>query len=276
MAGTGSTDISAVKIGFIGIGNMAQAIIEGWFKANVIKPGQLMASAPSDRNFTKAKEWGIRTTHDNCELARSCQVIILACKPYHIPQVSAQIRSEVGGDKLIISLTAGTAVPSLEVGLLDGTRLVRAMPNVASSVCAGVTMLVRGTYANDEDVSLTRAIFEPIGLVEEGTDAMLNIVSGFGSTPAYLAIVLEALSDGAVKMGMPRHLSTKLAAQVMMGTGKLQLETGLHPALIKDSVCSPNGSTIRGVHAMEKGGVRAAIIDAFEASVNRSSSDLSK
>ncbi|XP_072041818.1 pyrroline-5-carboxylate reductase 3-like [Amphiura filiformis] len=269
MATSSYPDLSQIRIGFVGVGNMAQAIIDGWMKGDVIKPGQLMASAPSDRNLKVVKEKGIQTTHDNCEVVRSCDVVILACKPYHIAQVSEEIRSEVTGSKLVLSLLAAVTIPKLEAGLPSGTRVLRAMPNVASAVQEGCTMLVRGSNVTEADVALTRDLFSPIGLVEEGTDALCNVGGAYGGAIAYMAIVLESMSDGAVKMGMQRHMATRMAAQIMMGTGKMQLETGLHPGQIKDSVCSPNGTTIRGVHAMEQGGVRGALMEAMEVSVKR-------
>eukprot|EP00057_Strongylocentrotus_purpuratus_P033430 XP_791374.4 PREDICTED: pyrroline-5-carboxylate reductase 3 [Strongylocentrotus purpuratus] len=225
--------LANLKIGFIGAGSMAQGMIDGWIRANVVKPSQLMASAPSDKNLSKLRAKGLSTTHDNAEVVRSCSVVVIACKPYQCKDVLPAL--PFGPQHLVLSVVAGLRCPMHEAFLTPGTRFVRTMPNVAIAVCEGNISGVRGAHATDEDMVVVGKLMNPISNYEVMSDPQLDIMSSTAGTG------------------------------VAWGTGKLYLETGKHPGEIKDSVCSPGGSTIRGVHALEKSGVRAAMMNAVEA-----------
>ncbi|XP_054756739.2 pyrroline-5-carboxylate reductase 3-like [Lytechinus pictus] len=260
--------LANLKIGFIGAGSMAQGMIEGWIRANVVKPSQLMASAPSDRNLSKLRERGLSTTHDNAELVRSCTVVVIACKPYQCKDVLPPL--PFGPHHLVLSVVAALSCPAHEALLRPGTRLVRTMPNVAIAVCEGIIGVVRGSHATDEDMAIVDKLVQPIAFYEVMSDPQLDLMSSAVCTGvAWAAMVMEGLADGAVMVGLPRSLALKTAAITLMGTGKLHMETGKHPGEIKDSVCSPGGSTIRGVHALEKSGVRAAMMNAVEAATEQ-------
>lgn len=256
--------LANLKIGFIGAGSMAQGMIDGWIRANVVKPGQMMASAPTDRNLSKLRAKGLSTTHDNAEVVRSCSVVVIACKPYQCKDVLPAL--PFGPHHLVLSVVAGLRCPMHESLMTPGTRFVRTMPNVAIAVCEGNISGVRGAHATDEDMVVVGKLMDPISNYEVMSDPQLDIVSSTAGTGvAWAAMIMEALADGAVNMGLPRSMAMKAAAITLVGTGKLYLETGKHPGEIKDSVCSPGGSTIRGVHALEKSGVRAAMMNAVEA-----------
>ncbi|XP_072175678.1 pyrroline-5-carboxylate reductase 3-like [Diadema setosum] len=259
------------KIGFIGCGNMAQGMIEGWLRAGIVKPAQMMASAPSDRNLCKLRDLGMSTTHDNAEVVRNCSIVVIACKPHQCRDVLPPL--PFGPQHLVLTVVAGLSCPGHEELLPSGTRLVRTLPNVAISVGAGFIGVVRGTQATDEDMGTVATLLKALGEFSVLNDAQLEVVaSSAGAGPAWFAMAMEAFADGAVAMGLPRECAMRSAAIALVGTGKLYLESGKHPGAIKDSVCSPGGMTIRGVHALEKSGMRAAFMNAIEAAYMKSKS----
>ncbi len=258
-------------LGFIGAGNMAGALIKGLLHSGTVKADRIVASDVSpDRLAHLQKTHGIRTTTDNHELVRECDVIVLAVKPQAIDKVLGQMARDIEARHLVVSVAAGVPVVAIEGKLPAGTRLVRSMPNTAAIVLAGATAISAGTHANNADLEIARHIFEAVGRVVVLDESLLDAVTGLsGSGPAYVMLMIEALADGGVKVGLHRDTALLLAAQTVFGSAKLLLETGEHPGRLKDQVTSPGGTAIAGLHTLEAGGLRRTLIDAVEAATKR-------
>ncbi|XP_022104500.1 pyrroline-5-carboxylate reductase 3-like [Acanthaster planci] len=267
MADCERADLSGMTVGFVGGGNMAQSVIKGLLKEDLVKPEQFLISAPSDKNLNKCKALGLRVTHSNTEVARESNIVFLACKPYHMVDVMAEIESSMATDRLVVPISVGTPVEMFEKGL-PRAHVIRVMPSLPNEVSAGIAAYTSSSKATTHDKAIVEALFKPIGFCEEVKESLLDITAQLGGAAcAWHAMIIEALADGAVKMGMPRDLANKLAPQSMMGAAKLIMAKGIHPAQVKDNVTSPGGTTIRGVHIMEQRGVRGAIMDAMEGAV---------
>ena len=249
---------------------MAEAIVRGLLGEKDIRPEQIGVSAPRKERLDQlSKQYGVHTESDNLALCRWANVILLAVKPQIIPGVLAEI---AGGDptKLFISVAAGITTTALESGLGNQARVIRAMPNTPALVQAGATALAAGQHASEADVEIATKLFATVGITEVLSETQIDAVTGVsGSGPAYMFVVIEALSDAGVKLGLPRATALRLAAQTVMGAGKLVLDTGSHPGQLKDMVTSPGGTTIAGLHKLEQGGLRATLINAVEASAKR-------
>ena len=197
-------------------------------------------------------------------------VVVLAVKPQVLPEVLAEIAPAASPDRLFISVAAGITCETIESALGGTATVVRAMPNTPALVQAGATVLAPGQHAGQADLDLARCIFEAVGIVEVLTESQMNAVTGLsGSGPAYVFVILESLADAGVKVGLPRPIALKLAAQTVMGAAKLLLDTNGHPGQLKDMVTSPGGTTIAGLHALEQGGLRTTLISAVEAATQR-------
>ncbi len=258
-------------LGFIGAGNMAGALIKGLLHSGTVKPNHVVASDVSPERLAHLEKLhGIRTTTDNHELVRTCDVIVLAVKPQAIDKVLAQMAKDIEKRHLVVSVAAGVPVVAIEGKLPAGTRLVRSMPNTAAIVLAGATAIAAGTHASEKDLEIARHIFEAVGRVVTLDESLLDAVTGLsGSGPAYVMVMIEALADGGVKVGLHRDTALLLAAQTVFGSAKLLLETGEHPGRLKDQVTSPGGTAIAGLHTLEAGGLRRTLIDAVEAATKR-------
>jgi len=259
------------KLGFIGAGNMSGALIKGLLHSGSVTPDRIIASDVSpDRLEHIAKLHGIKTTQDNHELVRASDVIVLAVKPQAIDKVLSQISKDVEARHLVVSVAAGVPVVAIEGKLPASTRLVRSMPNTAAIVLAGATAISAGTHATERDLATARHLFEAVGRVVVLDEALLDAVTGLsGSGPAYVMLMIEAMADGGVKVGLHRDTALLLAAQTVFGSAKLLLETGEHPGRLKDQVTSPGGTAIAGLHTLEAGGLRRTLIDAVEAATKR-------
>jgi pyrroline-5-carboxylate reductase len=259
-------------LGFLGAGNMAGALIKGLLTSGTVAPNRVIASDLSQERLTQlAKVHGIRTTTDNHALVRDSDVVILAVKPQAIDKVLLEIASDVTAKHLVISVVAGVPGAAIEGKLPPKTRLVRTMPNTPAIVLAGATAVAAGPHATDADVEVARAIFEAVGRVVVLDETLLDAVTGLsGSGPAYVMLMIEALADGGVKVGLHRDTALMLAAQTVYGSAKLLLETGEHPGRLKDQVTSPGGTAIAGLHTLEAGGLRRTLIDAVEVATERS------
>jgi pyrroline-5-carboxylate reductase len=207
---------------------------------------------------------------ENRELVEWADVVLLAVKPQVIDRVLDDIRPVLQPNTLIISIAAGVPIRSIEARLENGARVVRAMPNTAAIVLAGATGIAPGAHATAEDITLTRAIFDLVGRTVVLDETLIDAVTGLsGSGPAYVFLMIEALADGGVKVGLHRDTALLLAAQTVYGSAKLLLETGEHPGRLKDMVTSPGGTAIAGLHTLEAGGLRRTLIDAVESATNR-------
>jgi pyrroline-5-carboxylate reductase len=259
-------------LGFVGAGNMAEALVKGLLHAKVVpREGILVSDVKAERLAHFATEHGVRTTQDNHELVRTADVIVLSVKPQVIDKVLALIGGDIKSGQLVVSVAAGVPVSAIEARLPDGTHVVRSMPNTPATVQAGATAISAGTHATEEDLDVARALFTAVGRVVTLDETLLDAVTGLsGSGPAYVMLMIEAMADGGVKVGLHRDTALLLAAQTVYGSAKLLLETGEHPGRLKDMVTSPGGTAIAGLHTLESGGLRRTLIDAVEAATNRS------
>ena len=263
---------SKLTIGFLGAGKMATALAKGFVRAGLVSAKQVIASDPQEpaRNAF-AKEVGASTATANAEVAKFADVLVLAVKPDQVAGVLGELRERLTGKHLIISIAAGVPLAKLEAGLAAGARVVRVMPNTPALVGASATGFALGKAALEEDGDLALRLFSSVGQAFQVKEALLDAVTGLsGSGPAYVYMVIEALSDGGVAAGLPRDIATKLAAQTVLGGAKMVLETGLHPGALKDMVTSPGGTTIEGVHELEKGKLRGTLMSAVRAATDKS------
>lgn len=257
-------------IGFLGAGRMATALALGFLRAGLVKPGTLAASdVLSAAREAFAAATGGYTTPDNREICRASTVIV-AVKPQQVPDVIRDARPALDGSQLILSIAAGIPLGKLEEMLPGGTRVIRVMPNTPALVGASATAFAGGIHATPDDLQWALRLFSAVGTALQVKEALLDGVTGIsGSGPAYAYLMIEALSDGGVAAGLPREVATKLAAQTLLGAARMVLETGLHPGELKDQVTSPGGTTIEGVHELEKAGVRAGLMNAVRAATEK-------
>lgn len=260
------------KIGFIGGGNMAGALIRGLLHSALVTPEQIRASdVKGDRLTELHTKYGIIAGDDNEALARWADVIVIAVKPQIVDRILQPIAAALNEGDLVISIAAGVPIDALEARLPTGARVVRAMPNTAAIALAGATAIAPGAHATQGDLDTAKALFDAVGRCVVLDESLLDAVTGLsGSGPAYVMLMIEALADGGVKVGLGRDTALLLAAQTVYGAAKLQLETGEHPGRLKDMVTSPGGTAIAGLHTLEAGGLRTTLIDAVEAASNRS------
>ena len=250
---------------------MSRAILRGCLAQRGRAPDRLAATDVSAEARAQVAQLGVRTFTNNVEACAWADTIVLAVKPQVLPQLLAEIADHVAADKLVISIAAGVTTRRIREGLNGHARLVRAMPNMPAVVAAGATAIASATGATEADLDEAAALFQSVGSVVRVSEAMLDAVTGLsGSGPAYAFIAIEALADAGVRAGLPRDVALKLAAQTLMGAGKMVLESGEHPGKLKDMVTSPAGTTIAGVAALERAGFRAALMQAVEAATARS------
>lgn len=268
----GASQLRGRKIGFLGAGNMAGALIRGLLSTSSVGPEQLRASDVNEQRLAEIQTlYGIQTSTDNDDLVRWADVLVIAVKPQIVDRILGSIAAGISGGDLVVSIAAGVPLDALEARLPAGSRVIRAMPNTAAIAHAGATAISAGAHATREDVAVARSLFEAVGRCVTVDESLLDAVTGLsGSGPAYVMLMIEALADGGVKVGLGRDIALLLAAQTVYGAAKLQLETGEHPGRLKDMVTSPGGTAIAGLHTLEAGGLRRTLIDAVEAAANRS------
>ena len=259
------------KIAFIGGGQMAEALIGGLVAGQVCRAEGIWATDPVAGRCDRLKtQFGVRVGSDNRQAVAWADVAILAVKPQSMPDVLR----ETGADlrhALVISIAAGITIRAIGEQAQGADRIVRAMPNTPALVREGMTALAFSSGVSEEDRQTARTIFESVGRVVPVEERLMDAVTGLsGSGPAYVFQAIEALADGGVKMGLPRPTAELLAAQTVLGAAKLVLESGEHPAKLKDRVASPGGTTIAGLHQLEQGGFRATLMGAVEAATKRS------
>jgi pyrroline-5-carboxylate reductase len=261
-----------LKIGFLGAGRMATALAKGFVRAGLATPKDLIASDPIQNACSAfAKETSAKTTSSNVAVAKFAQVLILAVKPDQTAAVLADIRDSFTEKHLLISIAAGVPLARLEAGLGSTARLVRVMPNTPALVGASASAFAMAKSASPADCELTQKLFSAVGMAFQVKESLLDAVTGLsGSGPAYVYLFIEALSDGGVAAGLPRDVATQLAAQTVLGSARMVLETGMHPGALKDMVTSPGGTTIEGVHELEKGKLRGTVISAVRAAADKS------
>jgi len=261
-----------LTIGFLGAGKMATALARGFTRAGLVSAGEVMASDPSEAaRAAFGKEVGAKTTQSNPEVAKFADVLVLAVKPDQVAGVLADLRDHFTVQHCLISIAAGVPLAKLEAGLGAGARLIRVMPNTPALIGASASAYALGKSALLEDGERVQRLLSAVGMAFQVKEGLLDAVTGLsGSGPAYVCLFIEGLSDGGVAAGLPRDVATRLAAQTVLGSAKMVLETGLHPSVLKDMVTSPGGTTIEGLHELEKGKMRGALISAVRAATEKS------
>jgi pyrroline-5-carboxylate reductase len=261
-----------LKIGFLGAGKMATALAKGFVRAEIAFPKEIIASDVADiaRNIF-AKQTGAKTTASNSDVLKFADVLILATKPDQVPAALAEISGAFMKNHLLISIAAGVTLAKLENLLPAGARVIRVMPNTPALVGEAASAFSLGKSATAADGELAKKLLSAVGVALQVKENLLDAVTGLsGSGPAYVYQFIEALSDGGVAAGLPRDIATKLAAQTVLGGAKMVLETGQHPGALKDQVTSPGGTTIEGLHALEKGRLRATVMSAVRDATEKS------
>ncbi|HEU4729676.1 MAG TPA: pyrroline-5-carboxylate reductase [Kofleriaceae bacterium] len=259
------------SIGFIGAGNMAEALIRGLVRGGHVPASRITASGPRRERLDElARSYGIAVTHDNRAVARGSGMVVLSVKPQILDKVLVEIGDQLRPGTLLVSIAAGVDTETLESAVVEGVRVVRAMPNTPALVGAGATAIAPGKHAGPDDLAAAKAMFDAVGITVVLDESHLDAVTGLsGSGPAYIFLILEALSDAGVKVGLSRRNAQLLAAQTVMGSAKMLLETDEHVGRLKDMVTSPGGTAIAGLHTLEQGGLRTTLINAVETATKR-------
>lgn len=259
------------EIGFIGGGNMAEALIRGLVASGVDASRITVAELMPQRRVFLEKNYGVVTTESSVDVVAAHSTIILAVKPQVLDVVLQPIAAGFTADKCLISILAGVSTAKIEEILGENCRVIRVMPNTPALIGAGAAGLCAGVHATAGDLQRACSLFECVGVAEIVSESLLDAVTGLsGSGPAYVYLIIEALADGGVLEGLPRDTALMLAAKTVAGTAQMVLDGDEHPAVLRDRVCSPGGTTIAAVKALEEGGVRAALIEAVHRSAKRS------
>lgn len=260
------------KIGFIGCGNMAKAIIGGMIKSKLVSSNNIIASALSDNTLQNVKnEFNINTTKDSREVIQKSDIIIVAVKPNIYDSVLNSVKDLIDNKKIIVTIAAGKTIASVENIIGNDKKIVRTMPNTPALVNEGMSAICKNKNITDQELNTIKTIFDSFGKSEVVLEHLIDAVIGVsGSAPAYVFMFIEAMADAAVAAGMPRSQAYKFASQAVMGSAKMVLESGKHPGELKDMVCSPGGTTIEAVKILEAEGLRNAVIKGIEACIAKS------
>lgn len=255
-----------MKLGVIGAGNMATALVQGVLKAGVVSASDLFVSDLDEAKIEQMRALGVHAGTDNVAVLQSAEVILLAVKPDVYPRVLAQAAAAGAADRLYLSIAPGIATADMERHFSAPVRVIRTMPNTPAMVGEGMTMLCGGGEAREQDFAVAEAIFGAVGRTARLPEKLMDAAVALnGSSPVYVYLFIEAMADAAVSGGIPRALAYEAAAQSVLGSAKMVLETGLHPGALKDMVCSPAGTTIEAVKVLEEKGFRSAVIAAMDA-----------
>lgn len=266
------------KVGFIGGGNMAYAIGSGLISRGIVKAGQVLAAGPHLENLQKWREIGAATVDENAIVVEKSDIIFICVKPHILEHCAASLRqvhcsNSKDKDKLFVSVLAGVNLKTLEKSFdfIQNLKMIRTMPNTSMQVAEGCTVYSPGTNVTQHDLEKIHLMLNTLGIAQQIPERMIDPVTGLaGCGPAYCYTIIEALADGAVKNGVPRQMAIQFAAQTLLGSAKTVLLTGKHPAALRDEVCSPGGSTICGLYELEKGNLRATLMNAVEKASQRS------
>ena len=260
-----------MRFGFIGAGNMAQAMIGGILKAELVSKDEIIASAATQKTLDAVKDkFGVQTTLDNQEIAKA-DMIFLAVKPVYCEQVLREIKDKLTKDRIVVSIAAGKTMAWLEEQLGKDTKIVRTMPNTPALVGEGITAVCPNEQVTDKELTQVCEVLESFGKAEVIKESMMDaVIAVSGSSPAYVFMFIEAMADAAVAEGMPRAQAYRFAAQSVLGSAKMVLETGKHPGELKDMVCSPAGTTIEAVRVLEQTGFRGSVMECMKACADKS------
>jgi pyrroline-5-carboxylate reductase len=268
---TTDRDISHLKIALIGAGKMGGILLQAFLKEQLFAPEQIFATvAHEQRAKFLSGQWNLAVTTDNMAAVEAADLVLLGVKPFQIPDLLTRIHPVLTPDKTIISIAASVTTHAIEEASAMEIPVIRAMPNTPSQVGAGMTALCRGRYVTDEQMQLAARIFETVGRSVVVDEKAMDAVTGLSASgPAFIYIILESLAEAGVKVGLPRDVSTLLAAQTVFGSAKMVLETGYHPALLKDAVTTPAGCTVDGILELVEGGLRVTLIKAVMRAAQR-------
>jgi pyrroline-5-carboxylate reductase len=260
-----------VRVAVLGAGKMGGILLQAFLKQNLFAPDQIHATVGhAERALALSTQWGVDVTTNNLQAASQADLILLAVKPYQVPDLLAEIRPALSKGKTLISVAASVKTRAIEDAAGVEIAVIRAMPNTPSALGAGAAALCRGRFVSADQMELAERIFETVGRTVTVDEKHMDAVTGLsGSGPAYIYIIIEALAEAGVKVGLPRDIATQLAAQTAFGAAKMVLETGYHPALLKDAVTTPAGCTIDGILELEEGGLRVTLIKAVMRATER-------
>ncbi len=270
-----ATEVAAqlpnITVAVLGAGKMGGILLQAFLKQNLFAPDQIHATVGhSERAVALSTQWGVDVSTDNLEAARKSDLILLGVKPFQVPDLVEQIRPALSPAKTLVSFAASVKTRAIEDAAGMEIAVIRAMPNTPAALGAGATGLCRGRFVSDAQMDLAQRIFETVGRAVIVDEKHMDAVTGLSASgPAFIYIVIEALAEAGVKVGLPRDTATQLAAQTVFGAGKMVLETGYHPALLKDAVTTPAGCTIDGILELEEGGLRVTLIKAVMRATQR-------
>ena len=266
-----AAQLPQVRVAVLGAGKMGGILLQAFLKQNLFAPEQIHATVGhAERALALSTQWGVDVTTNNLEAARQSDLILLGVKPMQVPGLVEEIRPALTTAKTLISFAASVKTRAIEEAAGMEIAVVRAMPNTPSALGAGAAALCRGRFVSAAQMELAERIFETVGRAVVVDEKHMDAVTGLsGSGPAYIYIIIEALAEAGVKVGLPRDIATQLAAQTTFGAAKMVLETGYHPAMLKDAVTTPAGSTIDGIMALEEGGLRVTLIKAVMRATER-------
>jgi pyrroline-5-carboxylate reductase len=262
---------SETKVALLGAGKMGGILLQAFLKNNLFRPENIRATVQhAERAKNLSARWGVSVSTDNLAAARNSDLILLGVKPQTVPEVLAQIRPALTAKKTIISFAASVKTSAIEKAAGVDLAVIRAMPNTPSLVGCGATALCRGKFVTDEQLAVAEKVFASVGRTVTVDEKHMDAVTALSASgPAYIYIILESLAEGGVKVGLPRDIATLLAAQTALGAATMVLETGSHPALLKDAVTTPAGCTIDGILELEEGGLRVTLIKAVMRAAQR-------
>ncbi len=260
-----------LRVAVLGAGKMGGILLQAFLKENLFAADRIHATVShAERALALSTQWGVDVSTNNVEAARQSDLILIGVKPFQVPEVIAEIKAALTPKKTLVSFAASVKTRAIEEAAGMEIAVIRAMPNTPSALGAGVAALCRGRFVNDAQMELAVRLFETVGRTVLLDEKHMDAVTGLsGSGPAYLYIIIEALAEAGVKVGLPRDIATQLAAQTAFGAAKMVLETGYHPALLKDAVTTPAGCTIDGILELEEGGLRVTLIKAVMRATER-------
>lgn len=264
-------NLSQLRVAVLGAGKMGGILLQAFLKQQMLSPDQLLATvAHEDRAAALSAQWGVEVSTDNLAAAQRADVILLGVKPFQVPALIAEIKPALTPEKLLLSFAASVKTGAIEAAAGIDIPVIRAMPNTPSMLGAGIAALCRGKFVSEAQMEMAARMFEAVGRTVIVDEKHMDAVTGLSASgPAFIYIILESLAEAGVKVGLPRDIATLLAAQTTFGAAKMVLETGYHPALLKDAVTTPAGCTIDGILELEEGGLRVTLIKAVMRAAQR-------
>jgi len=264
--------LKSKQVGILGTGNMGEALIHGLLHGHLCRPDQIFCSDVRPERLKVIREkYGVKTTSHNTEVVKQSDIIILSVKPQIMKQVVDEIAKYLDLSKLIISIAAGVPLDAIEACARKDLKLIRVMSNICVSVREGVSAIAGGKHAQKEDLTMAKTIFDSVGKSLFIDEYLLDAVTGLsGSGPAYIFLIIDALADAGVKVGLSRDDALILASQTLLGSAKMLLDTGEHPGKLKDMVTTPGGTAISGLHTLEEGGLRTTLMNTVEVATQKS------